>query len=603
MKTSLFLLWIIGFVFAQNKQTIIQSGNYYYGSGIAFDVREARDQAVEELTEQIAVRVAKSFERKIQESGKKLDESVKSILETHSTATLKNVRTVKEPQPDGRIAVFCFLPKQEVVKVFNERKILIWEMYQKAQQNEANGNYANALKLYYFSLLLVNSLPDQNVRYRDINFTTAIPEQINRIIDGIRFFMVEDKMVSENEREITLGVHYGQQPAALLDFTFWDGNNQAFVQGRDGLATFQLFGASSVFNDLKLNIKYAYYEARNEYNVIAQLWPLVEKPVFNASKTLRLKETPAKPLVSKSLFQAGKNWNMKLEFKGDNPVAEAITRSAVQFLNIISKNNPQTIRSSYQSDPFLRDKILNYVKFNHPQPLDKTVHAEINKTESGYELRRIRMLHRYTGIHKQATEYLVLDFSDKGRLVDLNTGITKNLYDHFVRQANYGHDWVRRQQIIKFIEKYRMAYLTRDIKTVDLMFAEDALILVGRKIMRKKLPDNAVQFHKFKNEPDYQYIKLTKQNYLRRQQAVFNAQKDIFLDFSSFDIVQKNNDKQVYGVEMRQSYSSTTYSDEGYLFLLIDFSTRNPLIYVRAWQPNEWSDSSLVKTANFRIYK
>ncbi len=59
----------------------------------------------------------------------------------------------------------------------------------------------------------------------------------------------------------------------------------------------------------------------------------------------------------------------------------------------------------------------------------------------------------------------------------------------------------------------------------------------------------------------------------------------------------------VYGVEMRQSYNSTTYSDEGYLFLLIDFSERDPLIYVRAWQPNEWNDSALVRTANFRIYK
>ena len=63
------------------------------------------------------------------------------------------------------------------------------------------------------------------------------------------------------------------------------------------------------------------------------------------------------------------------------------------------------------------------------------------------------------------------------------------------------------------------------------------------------------------------------------------------------------NYQDVYGVEMRQSYASTTYSDEGYLFLLVDFSERDPLIYVRAWQPNEWNESALVKTANFRIYK
>ena len=235
--------------------------------------------------------------------------------------------------------------------------------------------------------------------------------------------------------------------------------------------------------------------------------------------------------------------------------------------------------------------------------MSKTIRADINKTKSGYELRKIRMLHTYPSIHKQSTEFLVLDFNDKGDLIDVNTSITENLYQTFVKQSKFGKDWGRRQQIIKFVEKYRTTYLTRDIETVDLMFAEDALILVGRKIKRKKLPENAVQYHKLGNEPDYKYIKLTKQNYLSRQQKVFKSQKDIFLDFSNFDIVKKNNAKNVYGVEMRQSYASTTYSDEGYLFLLIDFSNSDPLIYVRAWQPNEWNDSSLVRTANFRIYK
>jgi len=54
---------------------------------------------------------------------------------------------------------------------------------------------------------------------------------------------------------------------------------------------------------------------------------------------------------------------------------------------------------------------------------------------------------------------------------------------------------------------------------------------------------------------------------------------------------------------MRQNYTSTTYADEGYLFLLIDFGEVDPLIYVRAWQPNTWGQDQLIKTANFKIYK
>ena len=57
------------------------------------------------------------------------------------------------------------------------------------------------------------------------------------------------------------------------------------------------------------------------------------------------------------------------------------------------------------------------------------------------------------------------------------------------------------------------------------------------------------------------------------------------------------------GIKKIKKYSSTTYADEGYLFLLIDFNEKDPLIYIHAWQPNEWDSSALVNTSNFRIYK
>jgi len=64
---------------------------------------------------------------------------------------------------------------------------------------------------------------------------------------------------------------------------------------------------------------------------------------------------------------------------------------------------------------------------------------------------------------------------------------------------------------------------------------------------------------------------------------------------------EKNNIEGVYGISMRQSYTSTNYSDEGYLFLLIDFNDDKPKIYVRAWQPKEWSDDALVELGNFNV--
>ena len=149
--------------------------------------------------------------------------------------------------------------------------------------------------------------------------------------------------------------------------------------------------------------------------------------------------------------------------------------------------------------------------------------------------------------------------------------------------------------------------MTRDIRTVDLMFAEEALIIVGRKLQTKKLPEDMVRYQPFGRQPDYEYLKFTKQQYLERQRSIFKSVQDIFLDFSSFNIVRKNNQPSIYGVEMRQNYASTIYADEGYLFLLIDFDpdtlANDPLIYVRAWQPNAWSREEMIRTGDFVVHK
>ena len=201
----------------------------------------------------------------------------------------------------------------------------------------------------------------------------------------------------------------------------------------------------------------------------------------------------------------------------------------------------------------------------------------------------------------------MLDYNTKGELVDLNTCISNQLYEKFILQAEHGNDWGNRQDIIKFLEKYRTAYLTRDIQTVDMMFAEEAIIIIGRKLETKKLPENMVTYQPFGRQPGYDYIRMTKQDYLTRQRRIFETMQDIFLDFSTFNIVRKNSQPSIYGVEMRQTYQSTGYGDEGYLFLLIDFNpdtlANDPLIYVRAWQPNAWSNEEMIRTGDFLVHK
>lgn len=53
-------------------------------------------------------------------------------------------------------------------------------------------------------------------------------------------------------------------------------------------------------------------------------------------------------------------------------------------------------------------------------------------------------------------------------------------------------------------------------------------------------------------------------------------------------VSQSKVDKTMFGVRLKQTWKSSRYSDEGYLFLLWEFPDDggDPVIHVRTWQPS-----------------
>ncbi len=605
----LFLLFTLSDAFAQtpSKSHIINSRDYYYGTGVSTDENRAREEAIRELSEMISVTVKSNFEHRAREVNMQVEEFAESIVNTYATATLKNVEQIRTIQPDGKIEIFCYLSEAAVEKLYAERAKMAFQMYQNSLANLKTGNLAFALKNLYFANLLIKSIPDERVFASNTEISLEIPRTINRIIQGIKFKVTDNRMVSSRERQLNFEVSYKDKPVSLLHFRFWDGNQLAGDgQVRDGKSCVKLVGNSVDFDELKVFVQYEYYNARREYQAVEDLWELVEPPTFENQFTVDLTQ-PAIPTKYIQPAPAAVNipTTIHLTLEADAKIGstEKLLLAANSFIHVLESGQVAKAEKQYGSDPFLYQKVAAYMNYNNPAPASGEISASVNRTRSGYEIRKVMVNHSYPSLHKQATEYLVLDFDTTGTLVDFNLCITDELYNKFVREAQYGQDWGNRQEIIKFIEKYRTAFLTRDMQTINLMFAEEALILIGRKIQPRTNPASEVSYQQLPGQPGFEQIQLTKKEYLDRQQRVFKNQKDIFIDFSTFEIVKKNNASGVYGVEMRQNYSSTTYADEGYLFLLIDFNGDDPLIYIRAWQPNEWDSAALVNTSNFRIYK
>ena len=92
------------------------------------------------------------------------------------------------------------------------------------------------------------------------------------------------------------------------------------------------------------------------------------------------------------------------------------------------------------------------------------------------------------------------------------------------------------------------------------------------------------------------YTQYNKQQYLDNLRKAFANNRYIDVKFSEIGengedtgcgtVTQAIQNKNMYGVRLRQEWHSSNYSDTGYLFLLWDFTDEMaPVIHVRTWQP------------------
>ena len=141
-------------------------------------------------------------------------------------------------------------------------------------------------------------------------------------------------------------------------------------------------------------------------------------------------------------------------------------------------------------------------------------------------------------------------------------------------------DAERRRVILNYCEHFRTAYTTKDLDFLRQIFSEKALIIVGNVV--KTAPEQ----EGFTAGQRVEYYLRTKGEYLDRLSRAFSASRKINVKFSDFRILRHPTMDGIYGVSLRQRYSSDQYSDDGWLFLLWDFRNEAmPLVHVRTWQP------------------
>lgn len=208
------------------------------------------------------------------------------------------------------------------------------------------------------------------------------------------------------------------------------------------------------------------------------------------------------------------------------------------------------------------------------------VESALNTYNKDLEIRNIPIIMADAEPDDQYHEVAV-SFDHSGKLQSFHITISQNLYRQAMLSGSEVTDLRRRQMILDYVEQFRTAYNTKDIGFLDQVFSDDALIITGRVIKVKPSREN-----NFQNTIISKNV-TNKREYLRKLKGVFKVTKTIRVTFDEIKVQMHPTKSDWYGVTLHQGYTSDRYHDDGYLFLLWDFSNEaEPTIHVRTWQPD-----------------
>jgi hypothetical protein len=214
----------------------------------------------------------------------------------------------------------------------------------------------------------------------------------------------------------------------------------------------------------------------------------------------------------------------------------------------------------------------------------------IKRTDGNWEVRNIPILYETKSDNVMDDEIVVI-FDAEGVIQGVLIALEREKYIKIFADAYTVQDRRLREIILNFLENFRTAYNRKDITYIEQVFSDDALIIVGRVIMQnQKIPDRIDMPGLILSDgSQVEFVKLSKSQYIKNLRNLFTKNRFVKVEYSDFKIQQHHAKPYIYGVQLNQKWRSSTYGDDGYLFLIIDLRDEDePIIWVRTWQPGEF---------------
>lgn len=491
-------------------------------------------------------------------------------------------------------------------KKINEFTLLANEALQRLQ-------LADALRYNYWALVLLRSHPDNNTIRNPIApqnqrlLIHALNDQIIDLLRNINARVINVVDEPGEKRVITLRFSYKGQQLENYEYTYWTGNDRSNpVSCSNGIGLVELFGREAAgMKEIRIYSEYKFENLCRTDEDLRSVFADTELPTFRQETfVVKLPDTDHQvnqfidKTISASDGQAAYSENFSATALNSVIQPENYARFVANFTSAIRSNNISSLTNACTPEGYqmVRQLLANgsVRVLHHPDTLSV---VQMNNGE--VMVRSIPMSFSYNNNTRTFTENVSMFFDAAGKLSSLSFSIgQKAIEDIMAKEERFGTVG-EKFQLIRFMEDYKTAYCMKRLDFIEKVFSDNALIIVGN-ILKPDPSKNLDKMYGSLSNEKVQYIRLSKKQYLDRLRVLFRTNEFVNIHFEDNVVKKIAGHDKIYGIQIAQHYFSSTYSDKGYLFLMIDLNdSLNPRIYVRSWQPERNPDGSIIGLQDF----
>ncbi len=603
------------------ERVMADTDKYSYASASHDTLEVAVKNAVAMLASQIVTDVkvqAKSEIHSVTGNGD-IEERLfyDQIAETFTNVRLKDYHTLVVAKPDRKntkYTAFVYIEKESIAQIYAE----IEEEEREARQarerqasKDVNFYYnegckavkdvriGDALKYWYWAYALSIGT---NVTIGTEPATRFLETKIDQLLSNIQVTAISCEKVKINDLQekynVILNIQYKDDALMLhkvtnLDFEYNDGyTQQKGARVRDGVGTLEL---QYELDEVRFYCVYNYDENETPADVYAIVKAKETKKFSSATKMIKI-SNEAKKVKEVVVNPSEVEIPVTYSTQEKETTTVAVPSQSKQDLllgkmenieNAIRTKNYTAVKPLFTEEGY--DSFLKLVRRGNATIVGKPQYTFMDYGRLTL-CRCMTMQFRFRN-NKQFIENVTFRFNADNLVESLAFTLSDVAESDILQKGDWNRD--SRLTLMTFLEDYQTAYALGRDKYLESVFSDNALIIVGNKLESRVVADGVRLMEHVR------YDTLSKKQYINRLRGHFATKEYINLNFTETDFQRASNNKEMYGIRVRQEYFSSNYGDVGYLFLLVDLRNELPIIHVRAWQNDKLPLESLIQLNDF----